>query len=254
MRIFSYLSKKVGDLTIKYSNLPESYVKRSYEQVYWKTPSGYPQFLKNAQVARKKFRFTTNRPWTGQFRLQNDRGTHRKKVFIEPIKDWTFFKGDRVEIMVGKDKGKQGIISQVIQERNWVIVEGLNTHLRIVGKDKSFPGVTVQSEAPLLVTTDVKLVDPESLKPTEIEWRYTEEGMKVRVSLTSSRIIPIPKANEETIDYKSKELYLDNVEKDTAAATIAKITFVPKLRTFEMDIMEEMGIKEDRVPAKSWWY
>lgn len=34
--------------------------------------------------------------------------------------------------MVGKDKGKQGIVSQVIQERNWVFVEGLNTHLRTV--------------------------------------------------------------------------------------------------------------------------
>lgn len=33
MRIFSYLAKKVGDLTTKYSNLPESYIKRSYEQV-----------------------------------------------------------------------------------------------------------------------------------------------------------------------------------------------------------------------------
>lgn len=43
-----------------------------------------------------------------------------------------FFRGDRVEIMVGKDKGKQGIVSQVIQERNWVFVDGLNTHLRVV--------------------------------------------------------------------------------------------------------------------------
>lgn len=34
MRIFGFLSKKVGDLTIKYSNFPESYVKRSYEQVH----------------------------------------------------------------------------------------------------------------------------------------------------------------------------------------------------------------------------
>lgn len=50
---------------------------------------------------------------------------NNKRVFL-------ISRGDRVEIMVGKDKGKQGIISQVIQERNWVIVEGLNTHLRIV--------------------------------------------------------------------------------------------------------------------------
>lgn len=33
MRIFGYLAKKVGDLTVKYSNLPESYIKKSYEQV-----------------------------------------------------------------------------------------------------------------------------------------------------------------------------------------------------------------------------
>lgn len=41
-------------------------------------------------------------------------------------------RGDRVEILVGRDKGKQGIVSQIYQERNWVIVEGLNTHLRCV--------------------------------------------------------------------------------------------------------------------------
>ncbi|XP_047036841.1 probable 39S ribosomal protein L24, mitochondrial [Helicoverpa zea] len=253
MRIFGFLSKKVGDLTVKYSNLPESFIKRSYEQVYWKNPSKYPQYP-TAQIARKKFRFTTNRPWTAQFRMQNDRNVHRKKVFIEPVGEWSFFKGDRVEIMVGKDKGKQGIVCQVIQERNWVIVEGLNTHLRVVGKDKKFPGITIQSEAPLLVTTGVKLVDPETLKPTDFEWRYTEEGDKVRVSLASSRIIPIPKTAEETMDFKSKELYVENVDKDTTSDTVAKVTFAPKLRTFEMDIMEEMGIKEDRVPAKSYWY
>lgn len=33
-----------------------------------------------------------------------------------------------------------------------------------------------------------------------------------------------------------------------------QITFKPKLATFEMEIMESMGIKEDRVPAKSYWY
>lgn len=48
-----------------------------------------------------------------------------------------------------------------------------------MGKDKEFPGILIQSEAPLLVTTGVKLVDPETLKPTEVEWRYTEEGDKV---------------------------------------------------------------------------
>lgn len=29
-------------------------------------------------------------------------------------------------------------------------------------------------------------------KPTDVEWRYTEEGERVRVSLRSGRILPVP--------------------------------------------------------------
>lgn len=76
-----------------------------------------------------------------------------------------------MEILVGKDQGKQGIVTQVIQERNWVIVEGLNTHLRVVGAEKDFPGVLIQSESPLLVTNQVKLVDPLDLQSADVEWR-----------------------------------------------------------------------------------
>lgn len=33
----------------------------------------------------------------------------------------------QVEILAGKDKGKQGKVIQVFRHRNWVILEGLNT-------------------------------------------------------------------------------------------------------------------------------
>lgn len=65
--------------------------------------------------------------------------------------------------MVGKDKGKQGVISYVIQERNWVLVEGLNTKIETLGKTKKYAGVVVQTEQPLLVTGEVTLVDPSDL-------------------------------------------------------------------------------------------
>jgi large subunit ribosomal protein L24 len=164
-----------------------------------------------------------------------------------------FYRGDRVEVLVGRDKGKQGIVSQIFQERNWVIVEGLNAHFRTVGKEKEFPGVIIKSEAPLLVTHQVQLVDPVDLLATEVEWRFTEEGEKVRVSMRSGRIIPVPKANEETKDYKTESTYMAK-EKDTEATDVTKITFEAKHSTFEMDIMESMGIEEDRVPKKSYWY
>jgi large subunit ribosomal protein L24 len=194
-----------------------------------------------------------NRPWTGQFRQQNMPGTIRKKVFLEPIETWSYFRGDRVEVLVGKDKGKQGIVTQVIPERNWVVVEGLNCHYRRVGQDKEYPGVTIKSEAPLLVTNQISLVDPADLLSTKFEWRYTEEGEKVRVSLRTGKIIPIPKAGDETIDYKTKGTYIER-EKDTSGSVASEITFKPSLQTFEMEIMREMGIEEERVPKKSYWY
>jgi len=66
-------------------------------QVYWRTPKG-PQHLKR-EVKRRKYYFDIHRPWTTEFQMQNERGRIRKKVFVEPIRDWSFFKGDRVRAM-----------------------------------------------------------------------------------------------------------------------------------------------------------
>ena len=54
------------------------------------------------------------------------KGSYREMQIILPLKDWHFYRGDRVEIMIGKDAGKQGIVNSVIKQRNWVFVTGLN--------------------------------------------------------------------------------------------------------------------------------
>ncbi|CAH0380894.1 unnamed protein product [Bemisia tabaci] len=252
MRLYHFLSdvKQVGKLTKKISNLPDSYIQRAMEQVEWKTPRGYPWYQKRT-VGRKKYFFDADRPWSIDFKLRNEIGKHNKPYVLEPVKDWSFFIGDRVEVLVGKDKGKQGFVVEIFEERNWVIVEGLNCKL----KKQEAAGKTfhLQEEQPLLVTREISHVDPVDLKPCKTEWRYTESGEKVRVSMRSGRIIPMPKKAEATVDYKAPSLYIDG-EKDTPSAEMVKITFEPALKTFEMEIMEEMGIQEDRVPAPSYWY
>lgn len=65
--------------------------------------------------------------------------------------------------MEGKDKGKQGLIIQIIAERNWVFVEGLNCKLECQGKTDKFPGVYYQQEKPLRIPEQVALVDPSDL-------------------------------------------------------------------------------------------
>ncbi|KAK3868439.1 hypothetical protein Pcinc_026166 [Petrolisthes cinctipes] len=238
-------------MTKQSSNLPESYIKRAMEQVSWQTPKA--KQYRQVVVKRKKYRFTTHRPWTEQFQSQNPPGVQRAKVFVEPLLDWTFFKGDRVEVLAGLDKGKQGLVNYIVQERNWVMVEGLNCQYQFVGKKKNYPGMMMKMENPLSVTEHVALLDPSDNKPTQAEWRYTEEGERVRVSVRTGRIIPIPTLAEETPDYKSKASYAEQ-SKDTISDDLTQITFQPTLKTFEMDIAEKMDIKDDRVPVKTYWY
>lgn len=251
MKLTSILLTRIGKWSKQFSNLPDRYIKRAMEQVYFRNPKGI-QYRPNVADERKRFNFSVHRPWTAQFREENAYGRPAPKVFVEPIKEWSYFRGDRVEVLEGKDKGKQGIVKQIFQERNWIIVDGLNCKLKFIGRGRKF-GTYIQEEQPLLVTTEVALVDPSDLKATPFEWRFTEEGKKVRVSTRTGRIIPMPATAEETIDYKTKATYKEQ-PKDTSADDVTEVTFEPALKTFEMDIMEKMGIKEDRIPPKSYWY
>ncbi|NXD44932.1 RM24 protein, partial [Copsychus sechellarum] len=88
-------------------------------------------------------------------------------------------------------------------------------------------------------------------KPTEVQWRYTEEGERVRVSLRSGRILPVPPQPRE--DGVVPEQWVDG-PKDTPEEEALAKTYRPSLKTFEEEIMDAMGIVETRRPKKSYWY
>ncbi|XP_018430290.1 PREDICTED: 39S ribosomal protein L24, mitochondrial [Nanorana parkeri] len=197
------------------------------------------------------YRFGTSRPSTLAAQKKNPPGKRRSKIFVEPIsKEWKYFRGDVVEVLAGKDVGKQGKVTQVIRARNWVVVENLNAHFRYVGKSGDYGGTLVISEAPLLVNR-VSLVDPTDKKPTETEWRYTEEGERVRVGVRTGRIIPKPvfQRRDGVIPEQWKE-----GPKDTSVEDALERTYVPSLKTFQEEIMETMGLAEPRRQRKSFWY
>ncbi|XP_072283919.1 large ribosomal subunit protein uL24m [Pyxicephalus adspersus] len=198
------------------------------------------------------YRFGTSRPSTIAAQKRNPPGKRRPRVFVEPIRqhEWQYFRGDVVEVLVGKDAGKQGKVTQVIRARNWVVVENLNTHYRYVGRMGDYRGTYVPSEAPLLVN-QVALVDPTDREPTEIEWRFTEEGERVRVSVRTGRIIPKPVFQRR--DGIIPEQWKDG-PKDTSVEDALEKTYVPVLKTFQEEIMEKMGITETRRHRKSFWY
>lgn len=198
------------------------------------------------------YRYGMNRPGSVADKAKNPPWTRRRKVFVEPLReeDWKVFQGDMVQILAGKDAGKQGLVAQVIKQRNWVVLEGLNVHYRYVGKSAVYPGTYVPSEAPLLLR-QVTLVDPTDRQPTEVEWRYTEEGERVRVSLRTGRIIPKPIEQRE--DGIIPEQWTDG-PKDTPVEEALEKTYVPSLKTFQEEILELKGIEEPRRFRKSYWY
>ncbi|KAM6958657.1 large ribosomal subunit protein uL24m [Aplochiton taeniatus] len=200
----------------------------------------------------KDYRYGTNRPWTVAAKRLNPPGKKRRNVFVEPIPDeeWSVFRGDTVEIQSGKDKGKQGKVSQVFRHRNWVILEGLHTHFRYIGKSTHYRGTYIASEAPILLR-DVTLIDPTDRKPTEVEWRFTEEGEKVRVSLRTGRIVPKPVFQRK--DGIVPQQWKDG-PKDTSPEDTLEKTYTPLLKTLEEEVMEKLGIQETKTPKRSYWY
>ncbi|XP_038581332.1 probable 39S ribosomal protein L24, mitochondrial [Micropterus salmoides] len=203
-------------------------------------------------VVPKDFRYGTNRPWTPASKRLNPPGKKRRKVFVEPLapEDWCLLRGDTAEILAGKDKGKQGKVIQVFRHRNWVMLEGLNTHHRYVGKTGDYRGTYIASEAPILLR-DVALIDPSDRKPTEVEWRYTEQGERVRVSLRTGRIIPKPVV--ERRDGIVPQQWKDG-PKDTSPEDTLEKTYVPSLKTLEEEVMEKLGIQENKRHRRSYWY
>jgi large subunit ribosomal protein L24 len=75
----------------------------------------------------KDFTFDQHAPWTKMATITNDVTRYKQPVIVPPLKEWFFFRGDKVQIIRGKDAGKQGFVSAVIRQRNWVFVKGLNT-------------------------------------------------------------------------------------------------------------------------------
>ena len=60
------------------------------------------------------------------FKPQNYVHSKTKKPNETPFKNWRIIKGDKVIVISGKDKGKQGVVWRVYRKQNKVLVSGIN--------------------------------------------------------------------------------------------------------------------------------
>lgn len=96
-------------------------------------------------------------------------------------------KGDRVVVLAGKDKGRQGAVLKVLPKEERVVVEGLNMVQRHTKPSQGDPqGGIKNKEAPLHVS-NVSLVDSNG-KATRVGFRV-EGDKKVRFAKTTGEVI-----------------------------------------------------------------
>jgi large subunit ribosomal protein L24 len=99
-------------------------------------------------------------------------------------------KGDNVEVMSGKDAGKQGRVLRVDRDRERVVIEGVNMIKRHTrpNPQKRVQGGIVEREAPIHVS-NVMVVSPDSGRPTRVGIKVLDDGRKVRVAKVDGAIL-----------------------------------------------------------------
>ncbi len=93
-------------------------------------------------------------------------------------------RGDTVQVISGKEKGKRGEVERVIPRENRVVVDGVNERTRHARPTQNNQQGLFTFYAPIHVS-NVMLVDPGTGEPTRVGYRFTDSGEKVRVGKKS---------------------------------------------------------------------
>jgi large subunit ribosomal protein L24 len=95
-------------------------------------------------------------------------------------------KGDKVVVLAGKDKGRQGEIASVNPTDNKAVVEGVNMAIRHTRQTQTEQGGRVQKAMPIDLS-NLALLDKNG-KATRVGFRV-DEGKKVRYAKTTGEAI-----------------------------------------------------------------
>jgi len=90
-------------------------------------------------------------------------------------------KGDRVRVLTGKDRGKEGEVMRALPRERKVIVDGVNVARKSQRPTRSTQqGGIIDKDMPLPVS-NVALVCPSCGKATRVGYKIDESGQKVRI-------------------------------------------------------------------------
>lgn len=97
-------------------------------------------------------------------------------------------KGDKVKVISGKDRGKEGTILEAFPKKDRVIVEGINVVKKHAKPSQENPqGGILDIEAPVHVS-NVMPIDPKTGEATRVGYEV-RDGKKIRIAKKSGEAL-----------------------------------------------------------------
>lgn len=89
-------------------------------------------------------------------------------------------KGDKIKVVYGKDKGREGTVNNVYTRSNKLLIQGINMYKKHIKKNEKMPkGGVVEVPRPI-ETAKVMLVCPKCKKTTRIGYVMVKDK-KLRI-------------------------------------------------------------------------
>ena len=98
-------------------------------------------------------------------------------------------KGDKVRVISGDDKGKEGVIQEVLTDKKRVVVEGINIVTKHEKPSAGKPEGGIKKTEAAIHISNVQLIDPSSGKPTRVGRKLNSKGKLQRYSKKTGELI-----------------------------------------------------------------
>ena len=97
-------------------------------------------------------------------------------------------KGDKVIVLTGRDRGRNGEVIRMFPSEDRALVRGINMIKRHQKQSAQTEGGIISKEAPIQLS-NLAIADPKDGKPTRVGFKILDDGRKVRVAKRSGDLI-----------------------------------------------------------------
>ena len=98
-------------------------------------------------------------------------------------------KGDKVVVLTGRDRGKEGEVLKVLTDEGRVLVQGVAMAKRHLKPSQRNPEGGIDARESAIDVSNVAHLDPKDGKATRVGFKLLEDGRKVRYAKRSGELI-----------------------------------------------------------------